>query len=167
MRRNLRKRPFILLEVLIAFALIVICILPLIYPHVGMLNAQKEFVRKVELDHVVNLLYVKVLERLHLNSYGWNELLSSHFEIDSQMIAEAGYTKPFPYKGTFNFLEEKPRYKPRKAGPYHLYLFTLTFHFLPNQFSEASEAVKNRNRVSFQYKVFVVRDQRQSSGVAQ
>ena len=72
--REVKKRYVSLLEVLIAFALIVLCVLPLIYPHVAMFKSQKAFIRKVELDHVVNLLYAKILEKLYMNSIPWQEL---------------------------------------------------------------------------------------------
>jgi hypothetical protein len=73
-RSKVQRRHQSLLEVLIAFALIALCVLPLIYPHVAIYKAQNKFARKLELDHVVNLLYGKVLEKLYMNTIPWADL---------------------------------------------------------------------------------------------
>lgn len=152
---KLRKRMMLLLEAMIAFALVVLCALPLISPHVGMLKAQRKFVRKVDLDHAVNLLYASVLEQLYVNSLGWNEIFQASFPISKEEL------QPLGYEGSYNFNEVPPRFKPRDPNaPYALYLVTLTFNFLPVELSQAPDDVKQKNTLKYRYEVFVVRDRR-------
>ena len=56
-----------MLEVLIAFALIAISAIPLIYPHVSMIKEQKESINRMKIHHVVNLIYTNILEKMHKN----------------------------------------------------------------------------------------------------
>jgi hypothetical protein len=146
-----------LLEVLIAFALIVLCALPLIAPHVGLLKVQHQFLRKVDLDHAINLLYGSVLEQLYMNSIGWADLMQNQFPIPEQEFQRLGYF------GSYNFNEVAPTYKPRDPeAPYALYRLTLTFNFIPLEFARASDEIKQKNTLKYRYEVFVVRDRRQT-----
>lgn len=133
----MKRRPFMLLEALLAFALVVLCVLPLIAPHVGMLKAERKFIQKVDLDHTVNLLYASILEQLYKNSIDWNVLTQ-------------GQPVPIPgYEGHYQFKVEN--YKPLdETANYHLYLLNLTFTF----------EQKNEKPLEYLYKVFVVRDRR-------
>ena len=167
-----KKRHQSLLEVLIAFALVALCVLPLIYPHVAMFKAQNTFIRKVDLDHVVNLLYAKILEKLYMNSIPWNDIEQTVFPVDAGLLGEIQYDKPLYFSGSYNFSEPwpvtdpkypYPVFKPNTPGPYSLYLFKLTFNFLPQEFAKATDEVKQQNNIKYQYNVFVVRDQRPAS----
>lgn len=71
---RIRKRPFLLLEVLISFVIVVACILPMIYPHVMMYKSKKQFVDSIHNDHIVNLLYVDILEKLQRNEIAWQDI---------------------------------------------------------------------------------------------
>ncbi len=62
---QIRKHSFLLLEVLIAFTIVVLCIIPLLAPHVGIYKEQKNFLNQIELNHTVHLIYVEVLEKMH------------------------------------------------------------------------------------------------------
>lgn len=156
--KRLHKHPFLLLEALIAFALVALCVIPLIYPHVGMLKAERRFVRTVELDHVVNLLYADILEKLYLNKIGINDLFQVSYEVDETALRNSGYTKPFPFFGSYKFTDKK--HKPKQAGPYGLYLVQLNFTFLPKEFSNANPKIKEENTLEYEYEIFLVRDQR-------
>lgn len=148
-----------LLEVLIAFAIVALCAIPLISPHAVMLKAQRQFVRKMELDHAVNLLYGNVLEKLYLNKINWTELtLQNPFEITPDLLKEAHYDKPFGYSGSYVFTEDK--HKPEKLGNYNLFQFTLRFTFLPDEFKNSKDELKQKNTLEYKYKVFIVRDLR-------
>jgi hypothetical protein len=149
-----------LLEVLIAFALVAMCVLPLIYPHVAMLKSQNAFIRKVELDHTVNLIYARVLEKLYANTIPWGELGQTVFPVDNALLNEIPYQKPFYFIGSYNFFEVPPRFKPKDPGDYSLYLYKLTFNFLPVEYAKASDEVKKKQALKYQYDVFVVRDLR-------
>lgn len=151
----LHKRPIMLLETMIAFALVVLCVLPLIAPHVGMLKVQRQFIRKIELDHAVNLFYASVLEQLFLNTIDWNELTQSSFPLSDQELQR------LRYEGSYNFIEVEPRFKPRDPhAPYALYLVTLTFNFLPLELKKSSEEIQQKNLLKYRYEIFLVRDLR-------
>lgn len=159
---SLRRRHQSLLEVLIAFALIALCVLPLIYPHVAIYKAQNKFVHRLELDHAVNLLYGKVMEKLYMNTISWADLTQTTFPIDEGVLKEAQYDKPLYYTGSYNFTEHPPRFKPKDPGPYSLYLYKLTFNFVPNELAKEPSKIKETDRIKYQYDVFVVRDLRGS-----
>ena len=67
MKKRQSKRPILLLEVLVAFFLIVVAIFPLVGPHVFIYKSQRQFIDKIGLDRVVNEIYVDVLTELHEN----------------------------------------------------------------------------------------------------
>lgn len=158
MKQKLRRRFFSLLEVLIAFALVALCAIPLIYPHTAMLKAQNQFVRELELDHAVNLLYGNVVEKLYLNKINWNDINHTTFEITESMLKEAGYDKPLGYKGKFAFIEEK--HKPKKLGNYNLFKYNLIFTFIPNENLKSGGEAQEKNKRQFKYIVFIVRNLR-------
>lgn len=126
----IKKRYIALLEVLIAFVLISLCVLPLIYPHAAMLKTEQEFIAEVELDHQVNLLYANRLQKLYLNEISWSDIESGkEFTIDKQLLQSIGYEKELPFIGSYRFTEIK--HKPPKQPEDAVYLFNLTFIFTP------------------------------------
>lgn len=66
-KQQIKKRAFLLLEVLIAFALIALCAIPMIAPHISMIKAQKELETKMKINHAAKLIYANVLEKMHKN----------------------------------------------------------------------------------------------------
>lgn len=160
--RIIVKRPLILLEVLIAFALVVLCVLPLIYPQVFILKSEREFVDTIELDHAVNLLYGNRLQKLYLNEIDWDEIEEErHIPITNAMIKESEITKKLPYKGEYQFfiIKRKP---PRPED--RLYLVRLIFSFtstsakktktVNNEGQLSSEPVK---KLTYGYDIFIER----------
>jgi len=154
-----RRRHMILLEVLISFALIVLCILPLLYPHVYMLRVQKQFVQTVELDHLVNLMYVEVLEKLYTNEISWNDIEGKRvFPIDSALLQKIGQTSEksrFPFTGTYQFKEIRHK---ENEGLYAS-LLSLTFTFTPPvPFSPLPSQKQPPKSLKYAYQVFIARD---------
>ncbi len=146
--RKLNKRYQLLLEVLIAFALVVLCILPLIAPHVYIYQSQKRFVDKIELDHTVNLLYGQITELLYRNEIHLSDIENKKdFDVDQHLLEKIGYSKNFPFKGSYTFLEVKK--KPLKVSSYHLYLYELTFTFEPNH--------SGSEKLTYNYKIFLAK----------
>jgi len=144
------RRYMMLLEVMIAFALVALCILPLIYPHVAIYRAQRQFERKVQLDHAVNLLYGEVVQRLYLNRIPWDQLLHASFPVDEAMLTNAGVDPTqYSYVGNYRFTEEL--HKPKKPAPYSVWLLNLTFRFVPKEKTSAEP-------LEYEYEVFIVRD---------
>jgi hypothetical protein len=69
-----RRRPFMLLEVMIAFALVLSAFLPLIYPHYFIYQQQRQFIAKIEIDMLVNSLYAAILVQMQTNQISWHML---------------------------------------------------------------------------------------------
>ena len=150
-KRNLKcclhRRYFLLLEVLISFALVALCVLPLISSHVSIYKLQRQFVDKIELDHVVNLIFGEIYGGLYRNEIPLATLLTSNeVNIEPEILQRAGWDKPFPYKGNYKF--DIIKYKPkREEALYKTYLFNLTLSFTPqNQLS---------NPITYEYKIFI------------
>lgn len=147
------SRPIVLLEVLIAFALIALCILPLIYPHVFILRSERKFIATVELDHVVNLLYADRLQKLYQNEISWQEIEGGNpIAITPSMIESAGYAGDLPFTGTYRFV--KILQKPKEPKDRSAYLFSLEFTFKakPGQFLEKKSS-GNESNIIYKYQV--------------
>lgn len=147
--KNKRKRTMMLLEVMIAFALVALCVLPLLSTNLGILKEQKGFERKVILDHAVNLFYGDILERLYLNKISWNDLFIQQFPIDDLMVTRSGVDpKKYLYRGSYRFT--KIRNKPELPGDYSAWLFKLIFTFYPLSGKGSAQ--------NYEYEIFIVRD---------
>lgn len=145
------SRPVVLLEVMIAFALVVLCVLPLIYPHIAILKAEKAFVADIELDHLVNLLYADRLYRLYQKEIPWADIESGKpLPIDENMLQPLGYKGPLPFDGCYYF--EKVRQKPRKSKTKTIYLFKLIFEFTPKVNHSIDDA---DNTLVYKYNVMI------------
>ena len=106
-----RRYYVALLEVLIAFAIIALCILPLIYPQVALIKSEKEFIDTVELDHAVNLLYVNQLQKLYDRRIPFSVIEGGkESPIEEGLLQEAGFKKNLPFTGSLRYilLKQKP-----------------------------------------------------------
>jgi hypothetical protein len=145
-----QKRALVLLEVLIAFALIVLCILPLISPHVFILKAERRFVNTVKLDHAVNLLYANRLEKLYQQKIPWQDIEGGkELSIDAPMLRDSGYQEFLPFTGTYRFEEQKSKHSDPPENS--VYLYDLIFTFV----DEAKA-----NTYKYKYKVVIERKYR-------
>lgn len=157
---TVKKRHLILLEVLIAFALVVLCVLPMIYPQVFILKSERQFVDTIELDHTVNLLYANILQKLYLNEIGWDDIQEhKRAEISDSMLREIGVEHDITFKGSYAFSIEK-RKPPQPEDK--LYLVNLTFYFTPK--NERTKAKTDSDMPSakpkelkYEYQVFIER----------
>lgn len=158
-----QRRPIVLLEVLIAFALVALCVLPLIYPHVFILRSEKKFVSTVELDHLVNLLYADRLQKLYQNEIPWSDIENGkEIPIDIALLNSLDYKEDLPFTGTYQFV--KVRQKPPKPADTTVYLYDLTFTFLPKPGLFLEKAPKDRgdvkvnpDQITYKYQVAIER----------
>lgn len=147
------KRHLTLLEVLIAFAIILLCIFPLISPHVFMLKAQSEFNQEVELDHAVNLLYVEMLAALQMNEIPWSDIVEGRtIDIDEALLKNTGTGRPFQFKGNYRFTLDDIKSNGDKSRS--ALLLNLIFSFVPKGMK--GEEIEKKRR-TFSYKVFLMR----------
>lgn len=143
MQKNKRlklRRPFLMLEVLIAFALVLLSAIPLIYPHVSMIKAQHELINKININHSANLIYVSLLEKLHKNEIPLIEIESGKiFNLEQENLKSV-----FGYKATYQFFLQKV--KKRNADGLKTYLVTMQLKFIPNS---------GQKSVTYDYSVFI------------
>lgn len=87
----LNKKYFQLLEVMIALAIVSLCAIPLIYPHIFMSRQQQILKRELGYDHIANLIYVDLLEQLYINKIGWDVIVNkTPIAISDVQFANAG-----------------------------------------------------------------------------
>lgn len=133
----------ILLEIMIALALITLCVLPLLAPRAAMLNEQRKLIHTMELDHLVSLLYVDVLERLHKNEIPWKDLMEqTSFPVDEGMLKRISPTATIPHGliGTYRF--DTIRCKTNIEKGLTLPLLHLTFVFQKEDTGDAAVVKK-------------------------
>lgn len=154
---KVRKRHFLLLEVIIAFILIVMCIIPLISPHTFILTEQKRFVHTIEVDHLVNLAFADIVKRMYINDINWSRIVNRDiFEVDESLLQRVEYKKQLPYTGVYRF--GVVRYKPTGESPRKLYLLKLEMKFIPKGKTLTSFEEKMPGVLSYYYELFAVRD---------
>jgi hypothetical protein len=144
---HLIRRPVALLEVMIAFALVVLCAIPLIYPHVFILRAEKQFVAESALDHQVNLQYADVMQKLYQNLIPIEEILEGkEFPLPLGVRTEDG--TPLSFNGSYHF--EVVKKKESSEKKHNAYLLRLVFQFTPDMgvFVE-----KSSKPITFEYLV--------------
>lgn len=151
---KVKKRHMILLEVMIALALIALCVLPLLAPHAFLLKQQKQFISTIELDHAVNLLYADMLEKLHKQEIPWQGIQEGTvFPIDESAYKRINYDKTLPFTGTFRF--EDIKHKINEKEQWGVHLLKLIFTFVPTQQLTGAESEKKIKPLEYSYQVFV------------
>lgn len=155
-----KRRPILLLEVLIAFAIIVLCIFPLIYPHAAMAKAQREFIKKIELNHTVELLFAQIYQDLLTNKIDWGDIENKRrFELTPQDLEKLNNNKSLPYQGHYYF--EEVIHKPKAQTPQDItaYIFNVVFKFYP-QYETKKTTLKGQTKktLEYKYKIFILRD---------
>lgn len=123
------------MEVMIAFALIVLCAIPLIYPHTYIIRMQKEFIQEIDLDHYVNANFAELIEMLYKNQIPW-EVVSGK---KSLPLNPPG----IPVTGTLQFTEKNHKSKD-DSTTYVIYLYEVIYTF--------------SNGLKYTYHVMVIRD---------
>ena len=91
------KRAFTLLEVLVAFLLIAIAIIPLLAPYPYMLKKQKAFLKELEIDRLANIYYVDLLAKI----------LKKEIDISPNNAGIIELKTPQPFQVTYLFGENE------------------------------------------------------------
>jgi hypothetical protein len=156
----LQKRPIILLEIMIAMAMIVLCILPLLAPRSAMLQEQRKFIDAMELDHAVSLFYVDILERLYRNQIAWNDIQDhTVFPIDSDLLQHTKSLQlPENLIGTYRF--DIIKHKDQDDGPnagWIIALVSLTFVFRKEGEEVSASTSGSSKKLVFQYEICLLR----------
>jgi hypothetical protein len=156
-----QRRQILLLEVMIALAIIVLCIFPLIYPHAALARSQRTFLHKIDLDHVITLIFSDIYQDLQKNQYEWADIQSQrHFDIDPDRLKKYNGNKALPYKGYYYFEEEihKPKSTTDQQTFAYIYKVRFVFHPIPEK-----KIPNPKDELKYDYKVFILRELRQES----
>lgn len=147
-----KRRHFLLLEVLIAFAFVVIAILPLIYPHFYIYQQTHKFIEKIDLDIAINEFYAIIIEQMQQNQISWGTIEQKQpIPITEQFWGQAKQYKPPPFTGSYKF----EIVNSKKNDNYGLYLLKLTVTIPPKSFKSEAEKVKETR--TYTYQIFATR----------
>lgn len=148
------KRPVLLLEVLIALALVVLCIFPLMAPHASILKAQYQFNHRVAMDQAVNRVYARILEKVYRNEIPWKAFEEKRvfpFEEDLLNGLEGG--SGLGYQGSYQF--SILRTKGGKEHPLTANVIGVTLTFEPLDATSNLIKKKSHNaQTSYEYQFF-------------
>ncbi len=126
-RKSSVVRHFLLLEVMIAFALVALCVIPMLRPHLYMLTQEQDFLREVELDRVVGVLYCELLvEGFYRSTIPWRSI-----EEEETVVIDDDRVRALGYKGFYTFAIEKEKGK-ISEGVYSLFLISITYTLTPS-----------------------------------
>ncbi|MBA3237015.1 MAG: hypothetical protein H0T62_01530 [Parachlamydiaceae bacterium] len=149
----LKRRHFLLVEVLIAFAFVVAALLPLMHPHFYIYQQQSRFIDKIELDIAVNNFYGNILQRLQTSEISWGQIESKRASsVTDQLWGREANMTPNPFKGNYKFRIEKSK----TNKDYGVYLLELTLEVVPNS-PLKKETEKKKKPAVFTFKIFATR----------
>lgn len=97
---KLKKRSLTLLEVLIAFMLIVIAVVPLLAPFPVIYKEQMQFIHELEMERLANVLYVEFVGKILRKEIDPASLASSE-------IIPIQEELPIPYKAFYRMLGDE------------------------------------------------------------
>jgi hypothetical protein len=95
----MKKRNFLLIEILIAFVLVMICIVPLVKQPLKLYKDEMAYLEKMELERLADWTFIEVKELLLKNEIPWEKIPPKKMETD-----------PFPLaSSTIHIPGNKPR----------------------------------------------------------
>lgn len=111
------KRPFTLLEVLIAFLLIAIAAVPLVAPYSVMFKSQKRFTGALEQDRLASLYFVDLLAKILRNEIDPSQGGTYPIPVDASL----------PYSASYVFKEDRVdiAFTPKDASAPEIFSYTL------------------------------------------
>lgn len=146
------RRPFLLLEVLIAFVFVVAAFFPLIYPHFYIFQQQHKFIEKIEIDNAVNEFYALIIEQLQQNQISWQAIEEGTvFPIDEGFWKRSTEHKKIPFVGSYRFriIRKKSNDK------YELALVELSLTVAPK--GSGKKDFKKAQKLTYNYQIFMSR----------
>jgi len=104
----MKKRPFALLEILIALSLIALCAVPLIRQPIKNHQGEMEQIKRVEGSRIATLTFVEIKEKFLKNEFRWAQIPALKIKTSPFSLPEAS-TPLFPItrKYTLETLKEK------------------------------------------------------------
>lgn len=143
------KRHMLLLEVLIALSLVLLCLLPLLQPHIVMIQDEKDFTRDVQLDRVVNQLFADLLVQEFYNQrIGWDAIAAKR-----EVAIPSDAVKKLGYQGSYTISHVAPKGEAlNESKPFHL--LEIQYRFV-----HVTSVVKKKPKtLKYTFQLFVQRE---------
>ncbi|GAB4238105.1 MAG: hypothetical protein Tsb0021_17890 [Chlamydiales bacterium] len=137
-----KRRPFLLLEVLIALAIVSLCAIPLIAPNLWLIKAEKEFLQTIENDRIAHLIFLHVVENLYNNVYSW-ENLKNNEEIPFSLESIPAIPENWPFEVTVRSKVAQSKTGLTDEHSFNLLEITITIKKTPEIKGEKDLIVKN------------------------
>lgn len=132
MRVTIQKRSFLLFELLISLALIVLCFFPLIKPHASMRKANIEQLEHMQLERAAQEAFCYIKEQLYENKLRWKDLIHKDpKELEQTFTIWVGKNKAksFNCSYTTSLLDKINKTSQNKVG----LLMEIALQFSPSQ----------------------------------
>ena len=102
----IKKKPFLLLEVLIAFSLATLCLVPLVRHPIRMYKKEICNLELVEKERLANLVFCEIKEKLLKKEFSWDQIPekgveSPFFHLSSVSLQLPGWEKKIECKYQF------------------------------------------------------------------
>lgn len=104
-------RAFTLIEVLVAFALLTLCMVPLLYPHFSILKEETRVVQELELDRLSTLAYGTLLQDLYRGEWSFTAIQQGEWRALNRPFLQG---RPFVAAGRVRVLKAKPVDEPKQ-----------------------------------------------------
>lgn len=142
------KHPILLLEVLIACAIVILCTTALLSPQVEMAIAQQRMVRDSELHHFVNYFYAKnLVEKMYSKEIPWETIINGQpVALDSKRLGELAFTGSYK----FTTIWHKPL---KQEGTENFYVMKVTFTF--TDLWDKMPGTDKQRTLEYNYEVFI------------
>lgn len=88
------KRPFLLLEILIALSLVALCAIPLIVKPIRAYREEMANLEEVERERLADWTFSEIREKLYKNEISWEELPGLHARTDPFSLDEGAIQIP-------------------------------------------------------------------------
>lgn len=130
--KNLKNRPFLLLEVLIALTLVALCLLPLVSPHIMIIKEERNFISVLEADRMANLIFANIVQEMYDHRIPWELLQSStDKEVTADMLQGINLPQGWPWRPFWRIRPLRSKGEKEKVA-YFLYRIEVIFEPLTN-----------------------------------
>lgn len=151
-----RRSSFLLLEVMIAFLLMALCLVPLLQPHFAMLQSDLMIVEESKLERVVQRLYADFLVALYRGEVTWPDVDRTDTPKHQHPIQPQAL-EGLPYEGYY--VLRIARYPGRRPGeyskPYHPDKSQRLNHLLEITYTFVPKAPTSRETREFSFRLYV------------
>lgn len=137
-----KRRPFQLLEVMIAFFILLVCAVPTMRIFTSIYQSQQEIVRKNERDHLARLIHAKLTEKLYKREIPLGEVqVRVPIDLQDRDIEDKLKKLAYTFAGTFTVTNT---HTPQSAGYPTEYLGEFVFSLTdlnPSSHKDSQEGV--------------------------